>query len=88
MPVNPERQGRSMKRFNRVLGSSAFAVLVFVISLVFFHWPFLADDGHWTPKQLYITMFTAWGLVICLVFLFSWFLPTSGSDDENPSDPG
>ena len=37
---------------NGVWGSSAFAVLVFVISLVVFHWPFLADDGHWTPPQL------------------------------------
>ena len=76
-----------MKRGQRVLGSSAFAVLVFVISLVLFHWPFLADDGHWTPGQLYLTMFAAWGLVIFLVFLFSWFLPSS-ADENDPADPG
>ncbi len=77
-----------MKRSQRVWGSSAFAVLVFVISLVVFHWPFLADDGHWTPRQLYLTMFAVWAAVIFLVFLFSWFLPPSSADDEDSTDSG
>ncbi|MCF8033087.1 MAG: hypothetical protein K9K66_16135 [Desulfarculaceae bacterium] len=77
-----------MSRPQHVLGTSAFAVLVFVISLVLFHWPFLADDGHWTPPQLYLTMFAAWALVILLVFLFSWFLPPASADEDDEPDSG
>ena len=72
----------------RVVGTPAFAVLVFVISLVLFHWPYLAEEDRWTPAHLFITMFAGWAVVIALVFLFSLFLPPSGSKDKKTPPHG
>ncbi|MCB2192488.1 MAG: hypothetical protein KQI62_13040 [Deltaproteobacteria bacterium] len=80
----PESGGRRKARFRRVVGTPAFAVLVFVIGLVVFHWPYLAEEDRWTPAHLFITMFAGWTVVIALVFLYSLFLPSSGSEDKRP----
>ncbi|MCF8040546.1 MAG: hypothetical protein K9K65_04535 [Desulfarculaceae bacterium] len=81
--------GRRLRaRVRRVVGTPAFAVLVFLISLVVFHWPYLAEEDRWTPAHLFITMFTGWAVVIALVFLLSLFLPSSGSEDKKPPPNG
>lgn len=81
--------GRRLRaRVRRVVGTPAFAVLVFLISLVLFHWPYLAEEDRWTPAHLFITMFAGWTVVIALVFLLSLFLPSSGSEDKKPPPNG
>jgi glycopeptide antibiotics resistance protein len=81
--------GRRLRaRVRRVVGTPAFAVLVFVISLVLFHWPYLAEEERWTASHLFITMFAGWAVVIGLVFLFSLFLPASSSEDKKPPSNG
>lgn len=82
--VAPPTGRRLRARFHRVVGTPAFAVLVFVISLVLFHWPYLAEEDRWTPAHLFITMFAGWTVVIALVFLLSLFLPSSGSKNKKP----
>lgn len=82
-------RGRRLRsRVRRVVGTPAFAVLVFVISLVLFHWPYLAEEDRWTPVHLFTTMFAGWAVVIALVFLLSLFLPPSSSEDHKPPPGG
>ena len=86
--VAPGKGTRLKTRERRVVGTPAFAVLVFIVSLVVFHWPYLAEETHWTPTYRFITMFAGWALVIGLIYLFSLFLPSSGSEDKKPPASG
>ncbi len=79
------RRGGTIRQ---VVGTPAFAVLVFVISLVLFHWPYLAEEDRWTPAHLFTTMLASWAVVIALVFLHSLFLPSSGSENRKPPSNG
>lgn len=75
-------------RVRRVVGTPAFAVLVFVISLVLFHWPYLAEEDRWTASHLFTTMFASWAVVIGLVLLQSIFLPPSNPEGPKPPPSG
>ena len=86
--ITPKKGGRQKTRVRRVVGTPAFAVLVFIVSLVVFHWPYLAEETRWTPAYRFLTMFGGWALVIGLIYLFSLFLPSSGSEDKKPPASG
>ncbi|MBU2516155.1 MAG: hypothetical protein KKB57_01110 [Proteobacteria bacterium] len=84
----PAPEQRLQGRVRRVVGTPAFAVLVFVISLVLFHWPYLAEEERWTPSHLFTTMFAGWAVAIGLVLLLSIFLPPSNPEDPKPPTSG
>jgi hypothetical protein len=69
-----------MEKVRNLFRNSGFGIFLFFISFILFSWPILSivNDGH--PKLLFIYLFSAWGIIITLLFFMS---RSYGRSDRN-----
>ena len=63
----------------------ACGVLIFIIGLVLFIYPFLNIDLTWTPQGLYLYLYVSWGGIIFLLAVIGKNLPPLIHDDPRES---
>ena len=76
-----------MNRWRKIMSRPAFSVLVFLICLVLFNWPYLSPAEDWPPQHVFVHIFLAWALVILILFLSYLSQPSSGSEQDDSRDP-
>jgi hypothetical protein len=60
-----------MEKVKSLFRKSAFSIFLFFATFILFSWPILSivNKGH--PKLLFTYLFSAWGIIITLLFFMS-----------------
>jgi hypothetical protein len=60
-----------MEKVKNLFKKLGFSIFLFFIIFILFSWPILSivNKGH--PKLLFIYLFSAWGIIITLLFFMS-----------------
>ncbi len=80
------RLEQAARRLGRMFARPAFRVLVFVVAMALFYWPFLSQASGWSGEKLFLFLFGTWLVVILLLFLMGMSLPTR--PDRRPGEGG
>jgi hypothetical protein len=59
---------KAVTRLQEVFARPAFRVVVFVLSLTLFYWPFVTQMKPWSGWALFVFYFGAWLGVVLLMF--------------------
>ncbi len=71
--LNQDPQGpwREAGRWRNVCRRPAFWLLVFMLGLILFVWPFIPTSHRWTGAERYVYLFCAWAFIIGLIILIA-----------------
>jgi len=60
-----------MEKVKNLFKKSGFSIFLFFVTFILFTWPILSivNKGH--PKLLFIYLFSAWSIIITLLFFMS-----------------
>ncbi|MHC4944702.1 MAG: hypothetical protein ACYTG7_16920 [Planctomycetota bacterium] len=58
-----------MKRMLNILARSEFELLLFIVGLIFFSWPFLRIADGKDVQTLYVFLFLTWTIIIGILIL-------------------
>jgi hypothetical protein len=72
-----------MEKVRNLFKKSGFGIFLFFISFILFSWPILSivNNGH--SRFLFIYLFSAWGIIITLLFFMSRSYGRSARNNGN-----
>ena len=78
-----------IRKFIKLFQQTEVHVLLFIIALVIFSWPFIHEYKHVSQGSLYFYIHSFWLLLIILLFFISYSYRLSSKlfdDDEDDND--